>query len=227
MPKAIKLTFSEAEFVSLVVLFERRAFSTFDFAKLIQSQSPTVWKSFLAEYGEGGKGAGRHYSAYSRVSRVLFYWANRGIVHQLVSRKAPKAINWGNPVIGIWAQDKNNVRGPLIAEEVLPSSKTYEEGGVTTIQVNVYERDPAARRACIAHYGAACAVCHFDFGKRYGERGEGYIHVHHKTALFKSSGRKKTDPIKDLVPVCPNCHAMLHAVQDGLTVEKLRGLLRP
>jgi 5-methylcytosine-specific restriction protein A len=35
------------------------------------------------------------------------------------------------------------------------------------------------------------------------------------------------DPVKDLVPVCPNCHAMLHRGINGrvLTVEELRNVV--
>lgn len=226
MTKENKTAFTEVEFISLVDQFEGRAFSTFDFIQLVKTTHPKAWHAFVSEYGEGGKGAGKHYSAYSRLAHILFFWSKRGAIDRLDYVKAPKSANWGNPVIRYWAKDKNSIKGPLIPEEDVPTGKrTYDEGAVVQVMVNSYERDPAARRACIAHYGATCAVCHFDFGKRYGKRGEGYIHVHHKTALYRSSGRRKTDPIADLVPVCPNCHAMLHAVQDDLTVEDLSSML--
>jgi 5-methylcytosine-specific restriction protein A len=49
---------------------------------------------------------------------------------------------------------------------------------------------------------------------------DGYIHVHHLKLV--SQGPRKIDPKKDLVPVCPNCHAMLHTRIPPLTPAALR-----
>nr|WP_277399938.1 HNH endonuclease [Pseudoxanthomonas sp. LH2527] len=92
--------------------------------------------------------------------------------------------------------------------------------------MSTYERDPAARSACLNHYGTRCQVCGLDFGETYGELGQGFIHVHHITPLSHVRESHVVDPTKDLVPVCPNCHAMLH-IRDGepLSVESLRDIL--
>ncbi len=222
-------TISESDVKLLVDQFEWRAFSTYDFIELLKVEHPEAWASYVREYGSGGRGAGRHYSAYSRVSHLLDYWSrpSRRLVDKLHFARAPKVANWGSSIIRYWAQDETRMLGPIFPEEVLPSSPLFEEGAVATVLVNRYERDPAARRACIAHHKAICAVCSFDFGKRYGTRGAGFIHVHHITPVSSKAGRRyKINPVKDLVPVCPNCHAMLHTVQDGLSVEGLRNLLR-
>lgn len=102
----------------------------------------------------------------------------------------------------------------------------YVEGATKTVHVNVYERDPRARRECISYYGCACLVCGIDFGKAYGPVGEGFIHVHHVRPLSKRSGKHAVDPINDLRPVCPNCHAMLHASDPPFTIEDLRELFQ-
>jgi len=107
------------------------------------------------------------------------------------------------------------------AEEVY-ESKAYSEGAVKTISVNSYERNPEARKACIKKWGTRCAVCNMSFTEHYGVRGKGFIHVHHRWGLSTTKGAKRTDPVKDLVPVCPNCHAMLHTQQPPLSVEELR-----
>jgi hypothetical protein len=109
--------------------------------------------------------------------------------------------------------------------EELPAAESYPEGLPQTIQVNRYERSTAAREACIAHYGAKCLVCSLDFRDRYGPLGSGYIHVHHRRPLSSIDSRYEVDPIRDLVPVCPNCHAMLHRDDPPLEVETLRKLL--
>ncbi len=92
----------------------------------------------------------------------------------------------------------------------LENPESLFEGVRKTITVNSYERNPLARTECIEHYGAQCVVCNFDFGKKYGDIGQGFIHVHHLTQLSDIKSGYEVNPIKDLRPVCPNCHAMLH-----------------
>lgn len=101
------------------------------------------------------------------------------------------------------------------------------EGAKKSIVVNVYERDPRARRACINHWGAKCCVCEFDFQLVYGEIGEGFIHVHHLTPLSKVGKAYKVNPTKDLRPVCPNCHSMIHRDREKiLDIADLKKLLK-
>jgi 5-methylcytosine-specific restriction enzyme A len=109
-------------------------------------------------------------------------------------------------------------------DEVSPD-EVHLEGAVSTIQVNRFERDPGARRKCIAHYGAQCSVCEFDFHDAYGEIGRGFVHVHHVVPISLIQGEYVVDPIADLRPVCPNCHAMLHKRRPPYSIEELRLML--
>ncbi len=97
----------------------------------------------------------------------------------------------------------------------LDNDEGYFEGALKKVYVNHYERDREARNKCIEAHGCKCSVCGMDFGKMYGELGKGFIHVHHIVPISKIGKEYKIDPIKDLVPVCPNCHAMLHRGKDG------------
>jgi 5-methylcytosine-specific restriction protein A len=106
--------------------------------------------------------------------------------------------------------------------EALPSEISYSEGAAHKITVNAFERNPQARAACLAKYGYSCAICSFDFKKKYGVIGEGFIHVHHTKPLAMIRSEYKINPIKDLVPVCPNCHAMLHTSEPPLSVSELK-----
>ena len=103
--------------------------------------------------------------------------------------------------------------------------KTYQEAAVERVTVNRYERDPRARAACIREHGLRCKVCDFDFEERYGEPGRGFIHVHHTRPLHRMRANNRVDPGRDLVPVCPNCHAMLHRRDPPYDVEQLKALL--
>ena len=111
----------------------------------------------------------------------------------------------------------------ILAEEILAPNK-FTEGATKTISVNIYERNPQARKKCIEHYGCNCVVCDFNFGDEFSELGQGFIHVHHLKPLSEIGQEYKLDPIKDLRPVCPNCHAMLHRKKDTLGIDELRKL---
>jgi 5-methylcytosine-specific restriction protein A len=108
-----------------------------------------------------------------------------------------------------------------LAEE-LGTPEKFPEGARHIVTINAYERNPKARAACIAHHGHTCAVCGFDFARVYGVIGEGFIHVHHIVGIGKIGKEYKVDPITDLIPVCPNCHAIIHRTDPALTVEQLR-----
>lgn len=86
----------------------------------------------------------------------------------------------------------------------------FWEGSKQSVVINRYERNTEAREACIQHYGASCYVCAFDFAAAYGDQFMGFIHVHHIVPVAAKQARYKIDPVKDLRPICPNCHAMIH-----------------
>jgi 5-methylcytosine-specific restriction enzyme A len=111
-----------------------------------------------------------------------------------------------------------------LPEEVLPTEK-YTEGAVHQILTNAYERDEKARRKAIRHHGFVCKVCGFDFEEAYGSIGSGFIHIHHIVPLSSIGEEYVVDPIKDLVPVCPNCHAMIHRKSPPFLIEELRALM--
>lgn len=102
----------------------------------------------------------------------------------------------------------------------------YFEGAVQSILVNKYERDQSARTACLNYYGQKCHVCCFDFYAVYGCLGRGYIHVHHLRELSSIGVEYEVNPIEDLRPVCPNCHAMLHRRRPALLIEELQATIK-
>ncbi|KIP65243.1 restriction endonuclease [Vibrio harveyi] len=103
-------------------------------------------------------------------------------------------------------------------------NEVLTEGAKKQITVNAYERNPKARTQCIDHYGSRCYVCGFDFHENYGDLGTGYIHVHHEVDLADIGETYTVDPVKDLKPVCPNCHAMLHKTKPAMPVDKLKAM---
>ncbi len=110
--------------------------------------------------------------------------------------------------------------------EEVSTPERYFEGATRRVSVSVYERSGFARRRCIEHYGARCSVCEFDFETAYGQLGAGFIHVHHVVPISSIGEFYQLDPIKDLRPVCPNCHAMLHRSRSVMSIQALRDVLR-
>ena len=109
--------------------------------------------------------------------------------------------------------------------EIIEDNEVYYEGSVTTVKVNKYERNPEARRKCIEIHGCQCKICGFDFEKTYGEAGKGLIHVHHVVPISSIKEEYQIDYEKDLIPVCPNCHAMIHRKKDPYTCEEIKKML--
>lgn len=110
------------------------------------------------------------------------------------------------------------------------SNNTYEEGKAYKTPITSYERNPLARKECIAHYHNEykCQICGMDFRNVYGEVGRDFIHVHHIYFISSMKGREhKVNPKTDLIPVCPNCHAMLHRKINGkyLSPSELKNII--
>lgn len=104
----------------------------------------------------------------------------------------------------------------------------FQEGKRYSVISTAIERSSAARKACLAFYGSRydCEACGFNFKRAYGEHGKDYIHVHHRVELASSEGTIYTDPAKDLIPLCPNCHAMVHRGKGTMSVEELQRILQ-
>lgn len=115
--------------------------------------------------------------------------------------------------------------GPRLFPDEVSATIRLMEGTRSTIQVNAYERNPWARRLCLAAHGTTCCVCAFDFGAVYGPAAEGFIHVHHLRPLSEIAEEYQVDPVNDLRPVCPNCHAVIHRRTPPYSIEEVRAML--
>lgn len=176
------------------------------------------------EIGNYGRRIARHYriEVFQRDNGSNSYWTlffdgwNEGkyFVWQLL----PELID---------ALEETGLTGDTPLPDEIPITKEEDlfEGAKRTIVVNAFERNSKSRDKCIEHYGAICIICSFNFEKLYGELGKGFIHVHHLTPLSEIGKEYKVNPIEDLRPVCPNCHAMLHKKEPALTIDELKSLL--
>jgi hypothetical protein len=128
---------------------------------------------------------------------------------------------WSRPVAS-----GQNERWTLTGCIEAPKAKEaiYKEGQRYSVVSTAIERNPIARKKCIEHFGCKCYVCEFDFNRVYGQLGGDYIHVHHKTDIATRLGEHEVNPIRDLVPLCANCHAMVHQERPSMSVEKLAAI---
>ncbi len=121
-----------------------------------------------------------------------------------------------------------NVIRTDVEEEIQQEAETRPEGEVKTYYGKRYERDPSNRRRAIAFHGLRCAACGFDFEETYGVRGAGFIEIHHNKPLAEVGAPQLIDPEKDLIPLCANCHRMVHRYRDHvITLEELKETISP
>ncbi|MGN0214399.1 MAG: HNH endonuclease [Muribaculaceae bacterium] len=103
----------------------------------------------------------------------------------------------------------------------------YWEGELGQVTITTHSRNIDARNKCIQSKGIKCYVCGFDFEKTYGELGKGFIHVHHINPISNTNEQYEINIEKDLFPVCPNCHAMLHRKKEStLSLEELKEIIQ-
>ena len=101
----------------------------------------------------------------------------------------------------------------------------FEEGRRYPLELEAAERNPKARAACLAHHGTTCIACGFCGEHRFGPLGKDLIHVHHIKEMRTQNGAYLIEPIKDLVPLCANCHTMAHRRRPAYSVRELVRML--
>lgn len=124
------------------------------------------------------------------------------------------------------ARKRLNIASSFRLSEEIFNEQKLVEGSVCQVNINSYERNPEARRCCIEHHGTSCCVCGFNFGEKFGTVAQGFIHVHHLKPLSEIQEEYEVDPITDLCPVCPNCHATIHLGGKTRSIEEVKSLLR-
>lgn len=118
-----------------------------------------------------------------------------------------------------------NMADSLNQQEIVEEyQEFFEDGTGKKVYINMYERNPKARKECLKIYGTKCSICGFDAKKVYGDEFEGKIQVHHITPIHEQGIKYKVNPQIDLIPICPNCHMILHTKVNGKepSIEELK-----
>ncbi|MDQ3050203.1 MAG: HNH endonuclease [Bacteroidota bacterium] len=156
-------------------------------------------------------------------------WPNVWKKFELSAEKKPIAVNTedfetNNLNLDYWSKSFVTLILSILPQEELEETETVSglpEGSVSQIKVNKYERSHINRAMCIELQGTDCKICKFSFQHVYGDIGKNFIHVHHITPLSKLGPNYIINPVTDLVPLCPNCHAMAHKKNPPFTMEEL------
>lgn len=107
-------------------------------------------------------------------------------------------------------------------EEVIPGDAP--EGAVLERRVNRYERDPKLREEAIRIHGVNCFGCGINIKETYG-LAKDFIHIHHVKPLSTVRGGRVSSE-KDLKPLCPNCHAVVHLKTPPISIAKLKRMIK-
>ena len=115
----------------------------------------------------------------------------------------------------------------MFKEEAETTSSFIKEGKTIKFYGTKYERNPRNRRRAIEFHGTVCKICGFDFEKTYGTRGMGFIEIHHIKPLSFTNEETYINPETDLIPVCANCHRMIHRNKNKiLSIEEMKSLIK-
>jgi len=102
----------------------------------------------------------------------------------------------------------------------------FAEGSVFRVTANRYERNPINRELCLAKKGYRCHICGFDFKEVYGNIGKQFVEVHHVIPVSMLGPGHIINVDTDLIPVCSNCHSMLHRRKPPFLPEELKDIMK-
>jgi len=114
---------------------------------------------------------------------------------------------------------------------VFDEDEIFIEGNETEGLSIRRSRSRRLRALAVVHFRRqgrlGCEACGFDFGKAYGDRGRGYIEIHHRVPIYMYEGedlkRKLREALANLAALCANCHRMIHRRRsDVWTVDRLK-----
>lgn len=127
--------------------------------------------------------------------------------------------------------DKELIRVIILLTEMMLSLVDYKvegfsEGSKKEVISHKYERNPINRTICLNAKGYTCKICGFNFEEKYGAKAKMIIEVHHIKPISELGDDYIIDPLKDLIPICPNCHALAHKKIPPYTPEEIKKMIQ-
>jgi len=188
------------------------------------------------------------YSHHAPLNKIIPDFSKR-ILKTYTSINPPKRKNgniryWHIPFLGTETKEKftwilrNELKdallsihsekriNPKLPEDFIIETETFIEGKQKSVLTTIYERNPKAREVCLKHHGYKCKICGFDFEEKYGAIGKGIIHVHHVNKASYTNNEHKIDPVKELIPLCPNCHTVVHSKKEMFSIAEMKEIIK-
>jgi hypothetical protein len=109
--------------------------------------------------------------------------------------------------------------------QVVLTNEKYVEGRIYDVTMRHRERSREARAACLAAYGFSCYVCGLNLRAQYVGLATEVIHVHHEEPLAGAPREREFDPVATMKPVCPNCHAVIHAREPPYSITEVKAMV--
>lgn len=127
-------------------------------------------------------------------------------------------------------QDQKNANLNLLgaSNKYFVPEEEVSEGKLVTTNSKTRKRSQKLRNYTFEYYKSQnqikCEVCGFDFETTYGDLGKDYIELHHvkPVSVYEENGEISNleEARLNLVPLCSNCHKILH--RNNISVEKLK-----
>jgi len=185
------------------------------------------WRSLIAQARDLG------INVEIRVNDIVFdleelptdTWRSLEVVARLRVRR------WRSPdgLADMWGAAAGSclclVLSESLSEESVTSIEGQEEGQAVEVLSKRYERNPINRLQSIQYHGFLCWVCDSDLSVIYPGIGEEFIEVHHIIPVSEMGPGYRVDPVTEMVPLCPNCHGIVHRESPPVHPEKLRSIM--
>ena len=167
------------------------------------------------------------------IAHMFARWSNKSVKFvylgkgRVVQHQDGVQIEKNITAIKIWLSvddvELNSIGAEGVTDHETPNVPSF--GKRMSVLVNRYERDPHRRQQCLDANGYTCKICSFSFLDFFGDLGRDFCHVHHIEPIGERGGEYVLDATTDLIPVCANCHAMLHRKTPALKPDELREIL--
>ena len=89
------------------------------------------------------------------------------------------------------------------------------EGIIHQVHITRHERNYKLYQLCLLYHGYVCQVCGIDFEKVHGEPSKHFIEMHLLNPIADTDGEHVLDLVNGLIPLCSNCHSMIHRKAGG------------
>ncbi|MEQ9261356.1 MAG: HNH endonuclease [Roseovarius sp.] len=191
------------------------------------------WEYRGGRRAPGYKQALEHLNLVKNGYALMTFPMKRGLAHEGTDKDTSKILSFEPSLEQRTLQRLGKswlaVKGPFsndLSNELDAPKGEYREGSEKWVSSLYHERNSDARAKCLAIKGFNCAVCDINFGERYGAIANNFIHVHHIKPISSYVAEQTVDPEVDLVPLCPNCHAVAHMRKpEPFSVQEVRDLL--